>query len=97
MSASREALYAAGAAQQQQHNGSPQQQDTPAAAAAAADGEGAEAMDVDGVELQQVLSAVRGCLVQLREEGCGRGEGEEGQQLHTQLTELQQQAAQLCQ
>lgn len=96
MSASREAIYAAGAEQQQQHK-----QQTPeptTAAAAAGGGDTAEAMDVDsgegqkgvvvGAELQQLVNSIRSCVKQLQ--------GGEGQAMQEKLLQLQQRAALLC-
>lgn len=85
MSASREAIYAAGAAQQQQ------QQPVDAAPAA---------MDVDRgaggnrePELQQLVFNIRSCLKQLQD--CNAA-GSEEEPIKEKLVQLQQQAALLC-
>jgi hypothetical protein len=100
MSASREAIYAAG--HQQQHNQQQRkQQQAPGAAAAAAVDDTAEAMDVDGgegraggVELQQLVGSIRSCLKQLQGGVHAAGEGQ--QAVQEKLLQLQQQAAMLC-
>lgn len=95
MSASREAIYAAGTAEQQHRQHTLQ--------GTAAAGAGADAMDVDsgegaagdtagGVELQQLMSSIKGCLKQLQ----GGAAGGQGQVVQDKLVQLQQQAALLC-
>lgn len=92
MSATREALYAAGSAEQQQ-----QQQGCGAGAAAEPC-----AMDVDGAvdgsgsgcgsaaEVQELMGSIRKCLAQLQKSEAGGGGQKE------QLVQLQQRAALLC-
>lgn len=99
MSASREAIYAAGHQQHNQQQRKQQQQVPGSAGAAAADT--AEAMDVDsvegragGVELQQLVGSIRGCLKQL--EGGAHAAGEGQKAVQEKLLQLQQQAAMLC-
>lgn len=97
MSASREAMYAAGAAQQQQLQQDRLQQ-PPAAGTAAG---GGDAMDVDVCqgpsggdgELQQLVGSVRKCLLKLK---AGDGADEGQQQVQEQLAQLQQRATLLC-
>lgn len=98
MSASREAIYAAG---HQQHNQQQRKQQQQAPGAAGAAGDTAEAMDADsvegragGVELQQLVGSIRSCLKQLQGGAHAAGEGQRAVQ--EKLLQLQQQAAMLC-
>jgi hypothetical protein len=87
MSASREAIYAAGAAQQQSPDA-----DTPAAAAMDVDSAAGAACG-SGDDLQQLVVSIRGCLKQLQD---GRASGGERQPIQEKLVQLQQRAALLC-
>jgi hypothetical protein len=97
MSASREAIYAAGTAEQQHNQHTPMPTAAPGTAGTGAD---AEAMDVDSGEaaagradLQQLMSSIRSCLKQLQG---GAAAGGQGQAVQDKLVQLQQQAALLC-
>lgn len=94
MSASREAIYAAGTAQQQQQKAGGC--DAPDAAASAMDvdsGAGAGAGAGCDAELQQLVVSIRSCLKQLQD---GSAAGGEGGPVQEQLVQLQQRAALLC-
>lgn len=89
VSASREAIFTAGAADKQRQS---PDADTPAAAAMDVDS-GAGAACGSGDDLQQLVVSIRGCLKQLQDGSASNGER---QPIQEKLVQLQQRAALLC-